>query len=256
MTRSHGTVSILGVLAVLVLAWQCYIWIDHVPFYVLPSPWSTLQAAGSNLSLLGARTLTTLAGAALGLAASLVLAVALALTIVRWPLAEHVILTYALLIRTLPIVGVAPIMIVVAGRNLGTSVLCVVVITVFSLLIATIQGFESVPREIVELSDLYASPFLTRLRTALLPSSVASILQGLRLTAPLAVLGALLAEWLDGFHGLSAAMVLAEADQDDQLLMAACITAVLLALGSFALVELATALAARRGYRVDDLMSS
>jgi ABC-type nitrate/sulfonate/bicarbonate transport system permease component len=246
----------VAVLALLVVAWQSYIWIDHVPSYVLPTPLQTLQAAGSNLSLLGQRTLVTSEGAVLGLAAALVLAVSLALTIVRWPLAEHVILTYALLIRTLPIVGVAPLLQVIAGRGLLTSVLCVMVITVFSLLVSTIQGFESVPAEIAELGHLYASPLARRLRIALLPASVASILQGLRLTAPLAVLGSLLAEWLDGFHGLGSLMILAQADQDPQVLMATCITAVVLSLAAFALVELVTSLAGRRGYRVDEQMSS
>jgi ABC-type nitrate/sulfonate/bicarbonate transport system permease component len=256
MRRSGGTLSIVVVLALLVVAWQSYIWIDHVPSYVLPTPLQTAQAAGSNLSLLARRSLLTGEGAVIGLAAALVLAITLALTIVRWPLAEHIILTYALLVRTLPIVGVAPLLRLIAGRGLLTSVLCVMVITVFSLLVSTIQGFETVPPEIAELSDLYASPFARRLRIALLPASVASILQGLRLAAPLAVLGALLAEWLDGFPGVGSLMVLAQADQEAQLLMAACITAVVLSLAAFALVELATALAGRRGYRVDELMAS
>ncbi len=78
---------------------------------------------------------------------------------------------------------------------------------------------------------------------------MASLLQGLRTAAPLAVLGALLAEWLDGFPGIGSLMITANADQEVQLLMAACLTAVLLSLVAYALVELSTLWAARRGYR-------
>jgi ABC-type nitrate/sulfonate/bicarbonate transport system permease component len=110
-----------------------------------------------------------------------------------------------------------------------------------------------VPAEITELSELYATPLLRRLRTTLLPGAMASLLQGLRTAAPLAVLGALLAEWLDGFPGIGSLMITANADQEVQLLMAACVTAVLLSLVAYALVELSTMWAAGRGYRVDEM---
>ena len=67
------------------------------------------------------------------------------------------------------------------------------------------------------------------------------------------VLGALLAEWLDGFPGIGSLMITANADQEVQLLMAACLTAVLLSLVAYALVEVSTIWAARRGYRVDEM---
>jgi ABC-type nitrate/sulfonate/bicarbonate transport system permease component len=82
---------------------------------------------------------------------------------------------------------------------------------------------------------------------------VGSILQGLRVAAPLAVLGSLLAEWLDGYNGLGSLMVTAQADQETVLLMATAVTAVVLSLLAFALVEWVGAVAGRRGYRVDQL---
>src|SRR5579863_5596869 len=253
MTRPKGTIGIVVGLACLVSAWQIYIWATKVPPYVLPGPWDTVQTAGSNLSLLAQKSLVTLEGAVLGLAAAFAMALVLAVTIVRWPLAEHVILTYALLIRTLPIVGVAPIITLVTGRGLGTSVMCVMVITVFSLLISLVQGFGSVPPEVNELAELYSAPLSRRLRFTLLPGSMASVLQGLRSTAPLAVLGALLAEWLDGFPGIGTLMITANADQEVRVLMAACLTAVLLSLVAYALVEFSTLWAATRGFRVDEM---
>jgi NitT/TauT family transport system permease protein len=251
--RPRGTIGILIGLVFLVVVWQVYIWATNIPPYVLPGPWDTVQTAGANLWLLVQKSFVTLEGAVLGLAAAFALAVALAVTIVRWPLAEHVILTYALLIRTLPIVGVAPIITLVTGRGLGTSVMCVMVITVFSLLVSIVQGFGSVPAEVNELSDLYSAPLARRLRFTLLPGSMANLLQGLRSTAPLAVLGALLAEWLDGFPGIGTLMITANADQEVQLLMAACLTAVVLSLVAYALVEMTTLWAAGRGYRVDEM---
>jgi ABC-type nitrate/sulfonate/bicarbonate transport system permease component len=62
-----------------------------------------------------------------------------------------------------------------------------------------------------------------------------------------------LAEWLDGFNGVGTLMITASADQEIQLLMAACLTAVLISLLGFTLVEVAAIIAARRGYRVDQI---
>jgi ABC-type nitrate/sulfonate/bicarbonate transport system permease component len=245
--------GIVVVLFLLLAVWQGYIWVSNTPSYVLPTPGQTGHAISGHLSLLAGRAWTTLQGAALGLGAAVVLAVALAVLIVRWPWMEHVVLTYALLVRTLPIVGVAPIVTLVAGRGLSTSVLCVMVVTVFSLLIAVIQGFESVPAVVHELGDVYTAPFLRRVRVTLLPEAVGSLLQGLRVAAPLAVLGSLLAEWLDGYSGLGSLMVTAQADQEIELLMATAVTAVVLSLAAFALVEWMGAAAGRRGYRVDEL---
>jgi ABC-type nitrate/sulfonate/bicarbonate transport system permease component len=242
MTKPKGTIGIVVGLACLVVAWQVYIWATNTPDYVLPGPWDTVQTAGANLSLLAQKSLVTLEGAVLGLAAAFAMALVLAVSIVRWPLAERVILTYALLIRTL-----------VTGRGLFTSVTCVMVITVFSLLISLVQGFRSVPPEMNELAELYSAPLSRRLRFTLLPASMASVLQGLRSTAPLAVLGALLAEWLDGFPGIGTLMITANADQEVRVLMAACLTAVLLSLVAYALVEFSTLWAAGRGFRVDEM---
>jgi ABC-type nitrate/sulfonate/bicarbonate transport system permease component len=253
MNRWRGMLSIAVVLVLLVMAWQSYIWVSHVPPYVLPTPVQTAQAIGNNAGLLAGHAWVTLESAVLGLIAAMIVAIGLALTILRWPIAEHVILTYAVLIRTLPIVGIAPIVTLVTGRGLATSVLCVMVVTVFSLLISTIQGFTSVSPEITELSELYATPFRRCVRIALLPGAVASLLQGLRVAAPLAVLGALLAEWLDGYGGIGTLMISASANQEVQLLMAACVVAVMLSLVSFAGVEILTVLADRRGFQVDQM---
>lgn len=251
-----GAISVAVAVILLVAAWQAYISIEHIPRYVLPGPWTTFHAATSHLSLLAHKALVTLQGAVLGLAAATVLAVILALAVVRWPVAEHVIMTYALLVRTLPIVGVAPIITLVVGRGLATSVLCVMVITVFSLLIAVVQGFESVPSEISEMSALYRTPWHRRLRYTQLPVTVGHLLQGMRVAAPLAVLGSLLAEWLDGFPGVGTLMIRAGADQETDLLMAAGATAVVLSLLAYAVVEVAAHLGARAGYRVDELINA
>jgi ABC-type nitrate/sulfonate/bicarbonate transport system permease component len=256
MNGTHGTRSALSVLlgiGLLVGVWQAYITATHAPAYTIPTPLSTFRQMGTSWSLLASRSWVTAEGTLVGLGASAAIGVVLGVAIVRWPAAERAVMAYALLVRTLPIVGVAPLLTLIAGRGLLTSVLCVIVITVFSLLVSVVQGLRSLPGELAELSDVYGTPFLRRVRTTLLPAAVGSLVQGFRVAAPLAVLGALLAEWLTGRAGVGSLMLTASAQLDIKLLWADCATAVLLSLLAYAAVSLIAWAGARRGYGVDAL---
>ncbi|MBX6390055.1 MAG: ABC transporter permease subunit [Frankia sp.] len=242
--------SIIGALVVLVAGWQLYVWAGDVPTYQVASPAEAARAAVDNASLLAERCWVTIRGAALGLVVSAAVALVLAVIAIRLPLVRTPLTAYALLFRTLPIVGVAPLLTLITGRGYGTSVACVVVVTVFTLLIAALDGMESLPAEVRELQDLYATPFLRRLRTGLLPNAVGSLLVGLRVAAPMAVLAALLAEWLSGLEGVGELMVTSLANRDSELLWATSAIAALLGLAAYALPSGLVALADRLGFAV------
>jgi ABC-type nitrate/sulfonate/bicarbonate transport system permease component len=249
--RTSHRVGVLVVLLALVAVWQGAIWIKHLRPYQLPTPWATLRSGWHHWHILANHALVTVQGTVLGLAASAALALALALLAVRWPKAERAILSYAVLLRTLPIVGVAPILTLMMGRGLVTAVCCVVVVTIFALLVATIEGLSSMPGEINELLSVYDTPFLRGARTGMIPSAAGSLVVGLRTAAPLAVLAALLSEWLTGLNGVGSLMVTASANRDTSLLWATCVVAALLALAAYGAAGALGELAGRRGYLVD-----
>jgi ABC-type nitrate/sulfonate/bicarbonate transport system permease component len=241
----------LVVIVVIGLAWQVAIWAGHIPAYNLPSPGSTLAAMGSNASLLAERCLFTAEGAVGGLAASVALALLMAVTVVRWPALTRPVTAYAIVIRTLPIVGVAPLVTLVAGRGLGTSVLCVMVVTVFTLFVSAVEGLAAMPTNVTDLAELYRASFLRRVRTAWLPSAWGGLLTGLRIAAPMSVLAAILAEWLTGREGVGSLMTTAQADRDTLLLWAATVSAAIVGLLAYAVPGAVAALAARRGFSPD-----
>lgn len=250
MNRRPGLVVFgcsLVVLALLTLAWQLAISLGHIPPYNMPSPSATVAAMSHHVSTLVSRSLSTIEGAVAGLAASTVVAVLLALTVVRWPALARPVTAYALLIRTLPIVGVAPLITLVAGRGLTTSVLCVGIVTVFTLYVAAVEGLRAVPAPVNDLADLYGGSFARRVYRTWLPSAWGGLIVGLRIAAPLAVLAAILAEWLSGRRGVGSLMTTAQADRDVPLLWAATVTAALIGLLGYAVPGLLAGLAARRG---------
>ncbi|CAO5233204.1 ABC transporter permease [Frankia sp. AgKG'84/4] len=247
----YGTpLSVAGVLVALVAGWQLAVWIGQVPRYQVAAPADAAGAFGSHPSLLAHRIWVTGQGAVLGLAAAAALALTMAVVVLRWPIVRTPLTAYALVFRTLPIVGVAPLFTLVTGHGLGTSVACVVVVTVFTLLISALDGLESVPAQVRELEDLYATPFLRRVRLGAFPSAVGSLLVGLRVAAPMAVLAALLAEWLSGLGGLGSLMTESLANRETDLLWATSVVAALLGLVAYGLPSLLVSWADRRGYAV------
>jgi ABC-type nitrate/sulfonate/bicarbonate transport system permease component len=254
MKRQSGWVTFgcsFVVLVLLGVAWQVAIWVQHIPSYSVPGPAKTAETIGDNFSMILSRCLWTLEGALVGLAVSMAIAVLLALIVVRWPLLARPITGYALVIRTLPIVGVAPLVTLIAGRGLMTSVVCVVIVTVFTLFVAAVQGLRSVPGPVHDLTSLYRSSLPRTVVWTWLPSATGGLIVGLRICGPLSVLAAVLAEWLSGRTGVGSLMTSAQADRDVALLWAATVAAAFLGLVAYAIPGLLAGIADRRGMSLD-----
>jgi ABC-type nitrate/sulfonate/bicarbonate transport system permease component len=240
--------SVLAVTVGLLFAWQVAIWVRGIPSYSLPTPLTTLQEMVRRASLLLSRSLSTVEGAAAGLLVSAVIALLMSMLVFQWPILARPVTMYALVIRTLPIVGIAPLVTLIAGRGLATSVLCVVIVTVFTLYVSAVASVQAAPASLGDLAALYRSSFARRVRALHLPSAWAGLLVGFRIAIPLSLMSTILAEWLSGRPGLGSLMVQAQADRDNTLLWATTVTAAGLGMLSFALPSLLSLIAERRGF--------
>jgi len=251
----HGTVGrVLGRLALgaglalgALLVWHGLLVAFDVPTYEVPTPWTALRAVVDNADDIASHLWVTVQGAALGLAAAIVVAALLALLVARYPGIEQFLVAYAVVVRTIPLVGVAPTITLVFGRGLVTSVVCVLVVTTFPLLIAILRGQRALPAELHELFGLYDASFADRVRRGLAPAAAGSILVGLRTAAPFAVLGALLAEWLTGIGGLGTLMVASATNRRIPLLWGTAVVTAVLGLVVYGLVGVAERWSRRQG---------
>lgn len=250
MTANRGRVAItvLASCAMIVAAWQVLIWIRDIPAYSLPTPATTAVNIGENAGLLAISAASTLSAAAAGIAAAAVVAVAAALLVVRWPVLQRPVTGYALVLRTIPIVGIAPLITLVAGRGLMTSVLCVVIVATFTLFVSAVTSVRAAPSALDDLASLYGARFTRRSRLVYLPTVWAGLVVGLRITVPLSAMTVILSEWLSGRPGLGSLMAEAQADRQTPLLWSGTVVAAVLGLVAYALPGLVAAAAERRGY--------
>ena len=229
-----AALGVLGVVAI-GLAWQAAVLALHVPPYLVPRPLAVLDSFRDNADVIAAQTGTTLLAAALGLACSTVFAVALALAFMLSPRLSQASMPVVLAFRSAPVAAVAPLVTLMLGRGIGTSVVVVTIVSFFPMLINLTRGMRAADRTAVELLHVHSASKWQELRYVRLPYAMPYFFTGLRIAGASAILGAMLSEWITGTRGLGNLILDSGEMRDIELLWAAVLTSVVVALVVFAL---------------------
>jgi len=253
MARSQGIVRhtrqfLLGHRALLVvfslglglLAWHWVAGAQLVPVFMLPSPGRVVQrglqaAADGTLWLHGAVTLTEVSsGLALGVTAGSVLGYLLA----KSRCAERILTPYIVASQAIPIVAIAPLLVIWFGPGLFSKVLICALIVFFPVLINAMVGLHSAPEELRELMrSLQASRWQTFILLEA-PAALPVFLGGLRVGATLSVVGAVVGEFVGAKYGLGFLVNMGRGLYDTPLVFVAVFTLIGMALSLYGLVAL------------------
>jgi NitT/TauT family transport system permease protein len=222
----------LGV-AIFILAWHVVITAFVIPGYIVPPPTSVAQAFMANWTVIAGHAQFTLSAAALGLAVSTILAAALAISFSASRKFEQASLPVVLVFRSTPVAAVAPIMTLFLGRGISTSIAVVTIVAFFPLLVNLMRGLAGADRNAAELLHVYGASRLQQIRLVRLPYALPYLFTGLRVAGSTAILGAMLSEWITGSKGLGKLILDAGEMRETELLWAAVITSVVVALCVF-----------------------
>jgi ABC-type nitrate/sulfonate/bicarbonate transport system permease component len=152
------------------------------------------------------------------------------------PRIENSVLTVGAVVDSIPMIAVAPILIIWMGLSLSTRITITAVICLFPILISMIQGLKAQPRNTPELFTVLAATTFQRFRLLALPNALPYIFVGLKIAAPLAVLGALVAEWTGAEWGLGVFMINAMFGLRADQLWSAVLLACAMSSGAYGLV--------------------
>jgi len=226
-------------LAAALLVWWLVSRFTGLPAFILPSPlqvavrfWKAL-VDGSLL----VDTLTTLGEVLLGLLAGTAGAVVLGYAIARSRLFERLVSPYLVASQAIPIVAIAPLMVIWFGPGILSKVLICSLIVFFPVLVNTVVGLRAVPPP---LYDLMGSLRATRgqvLRMLEVPAALPVLLGGLRIGATLSVIGAVVGELVGSDHGLGFLVNVGRGQYDTALVFVAVFTLIALALTLYGLVS-------------------
>jgi NitT/TauT family transport system permease protein len=188
-------------LALMILVWHLYVTINKVPHYVLPAPKLVAEALYNDWPILFRALKVTLGITFSALGLALVGGVAIAVVMAQSRIAELALYPYAVILQVTPIVAVAPLIIIYAPTTYSALLICAFLVAFFPVLSNSIQGLKSTDHNLLNLFELYgASPFQTLIHLKI-PNALPYFLVGLRIAGGLALIAAIVAEFVAGSAG-------------------------------------------------------
>lgn len=186
--------------------WQWAVWAYALPAYVLPGPVQVWGALVSGWASLSGSLLITVQITAAALVMAAVLGLLLAILFAQSRIVELSLFPYAVILQVTPIVAIAPLIIIWVDNTRAALLICAWIVAFFPVLANTTLGLNSVDRNLLDLFRLYRASrwqVLSRLR---LPTALPFYLAGLRISGGLALIGAIVAEFVAGTGGVASGL--------------------------------------------------
>jgi ABC-type nitrate/sulfonate/bicarbonate transport system permease component len=228
-----------------VLAWELYVELSGINPVTLPAPSRVVNSGFANYDVILDHTLVTVQETIAGLAVSITLGVLLALLIDLFAPARRAL--YPLLVgsQTLPIVVLAPLLVLWFGFDLTPKVMVVTLYTFFPITVAFAAGLAATDREALLLMHTLGAGRLRTLQVLRVPQALPYLFTGLRIAVTYAVVGAVFAEWVGAREGLGLYVLLMKNAFRTDLVFAAVFVIAALSLLLFVLVGLIERLVVR-----------
>lgn len=183
------------------LAWHFYVTINEIPHYVLPGPLVVGKAIITDWELLWPALLTTSRLTLLALLFAVIGGVALAVAFTQSKWAEMSFFPYAVILQVTPVVAIAPLLQIYIDSAFVAALLCAWIVAFFPILSNTAIGLKSADHNLEDLFTIYGATRWQRLRYLSAPSALPYFLGGLRIAGGLALIGAVVAEFVIGRAG-------------------------------------------------------
>ncbi len=182
-------------------AWEALVRLNHVPAYILPGPWLIFQTLIADWGTLSGSLLITLQSTLMAFVLAALGGLALAILLASSRLIELSLFPYAVILQVTPIVAIAPLIIIWVNNTQAALIVCAWIVAFFPIVSNTTLGLKSVDHNLVSLFTLYGATRMQILMRLRLPSALPYFLEGLRISGGLALIGAVVAEFVAGTAG-------------------------------------------------------
>jgi ABC-type nitrate/sulfonate/bicarbonate transport system permease component len=202
----------LALAALVLIAWQVVATILRVPRWLLPAPLDIAAALVAGADLIAIHALRTLEETLIGLAVAFTAGVGTAILMDRSPFARRALYPILVTSQTVPIVAVAPLLVIWFGYDILPKLIVVALVCFFPIVVATFDGLGAVDVDAVRLvRSMGATPWQLFWRVRW-PGALPAVFSGTRIAVTYGVIGAIVGEWVGASTGIGIYMVRA-ADQ-------------------------------------------
>src|ERR1700733_1211642 len=188
------------------VAWEAAVRIAQVPSYLVPGPSAIIAAFMADPSGLLSSLASTLLVTFAALLVAALLGVVLAVAIASNRLLAAAIQPWAVVLQVTPIVAIAPLIIVWVGDPFASLVVCATIVAFFPVFANTAAGLAATPADLADLFRLYGARRWQALWLLRLPVALPYFLSGLRISGGLALVGAVVAEFVAGSGGFASGL--------------------------------------------------
>ncbi len=200
--NGRGRALAAAIFVAFLVGWHGVTVLFDVPSIVLPSPMEVATAIVDLRGVLLADAAVTATTAGLGLLAGIVIGAVLSFLMVASRSAASVILPYVVALRIAPLIAIAPLLFLWFGRGIPGKTLLVATLTVFPITIAALDGLRSTPEQYLTLLRSVGASRTDAFLRVRIPAAAPSVFAGLKIAATLAVIGAVVAEFVTLDAGL------------------------------------------------------
>jgi NitT/TauT family transport system permease protein len=186
-------------LAAVLGLWELIVRVRSIPAYLLPPPSAIFSAGMANIESLAGASWTTAQSALLGFFLSAILGISLAVALGTSRILERAFYPYAVFLQTVPIVAIAPLLVIWFGPGQKAVSVAAFIVSVFPIMANTLTGLRSVDPALRDLFRLHGATKMQTLFLLSLPHATPNIVTGLRVAGGLAVIGAIVGEFVAGF---------------------------------------------------------
>lgn len=251
--KSFGFATVIAPvlsLAFLMVVWQAMVSWGGIHPVILPGPRAVLEAFQKHGADLQKGFIATGEAALVGMLSSLVIGSCIAILFAQSRWLRAACFPYVIFLQTVPIVAIAPLLIIWSGYNFRTIVIVSFIISLFPVVSNVTSGLLSIDRNLLELFQLYGASRWQILFRLQIPAAIPNLILGARVSSGLAVIGAIVGEFFVGnggqYDGLGTLMTGWQSLQRTDALMAAVLVSTLLGVTMFGMVNILSKTILRR----------
>ncbi|MDQ1354360.1 MAG: NitT/TauT family transport system permease protein [Acidobacteriota bacterium] len=189
-------------LLVILICWEAIVSVFQIPVYLLPKPSMILGSLKESLPMLGSHFFITCIEAAVGFILGALFGIFLAALFVHSRTLELSLYPYAIALKTVPIVAIAPLLIVWFGNGIFPKIIIAAIISFFPIVVNTVKGMKSIDNEALDLFDSLSANSWQIFIKLRIPTSLPYIFSALKISCTLSVIGAIVGEFSGADKGL------------------------------------------------------
>jgi NitT/TauT family transport system permease protein len=233
-TYLHACLTLFALIAV----WEIFVRVTGVPTWLLPAPTAMVDAMVDWRGELLRHFMVTLYETVAGFSLAIIVSIPIAVAIVFSPLLQSTIYPIVLALQSMPKVAVAPLLALWIGFGALPKILVVFLVCFFPIVVATEKGLTSVPPQLMELiRSLSATPYQTFIKIRF-PTAMPHIFVGLKIAITLAVIGAVIGEFVSSQSGLGYLILISTSQSQTPLAFGALVMLTLMSIVLYYSVEL------------------